>query len=63
MSATCSSISSLRSVVVVGKFAIWSRARFNCSAASISAERSSDRCPALPHRHAAEAQASGPASG
>src|SRR5262249_20194747 len=34
MSATCSSISSLRSVVVVGKFAIWSRARLNCSAAS-----------------------------
>ena len=30
-----------------------SSARVSCSAASTSAERSSDRCPALPHRPAA----------
>ena len=33
-----------------GKVAIWSSARVNCAAASTSAERSSDRCPALPHK-------------
>ena len=36
-----------------GKVAIWSRARVSCSIASTSAERSSERCPALPHRPAA----------
>ena len=39
-----------RSAGVLGKVAIWSRARVNCSTASTSAERCSDRCPALPHR-------------
>ena len=34
---------------VAGKVAIWASARVNCSTASTSAERSSDRCPALPH--------------
>ena len=33
-----------------GKVSIWASARVNCSAASTSAERSSDRCPALPHK-------------
>ena len=32
-----------------GQLAIWPSARLSCSAASSSAERSSDRCPALAH--------------
>ena len=36
-----------------GKVAIWSRARVSCSTASTNAERSSDRCPALPQKLAA----------
>ena len=31
----------------------WSRARLRCSTASTNAERSSSRCPALPHKAAA----------
>ncbi len=38
---------------VAGNAAIWASARVSCSTASTSAERSSDRCPALPHRPAA----------
>ena len=44
---------SRRSAGVLGKLAICPRARVSCSMASISAERSSDRNPALPHRAAA----------
>ena len=50
MSATCSLICFATQRGVAGKVAIWSSARVSCSIASASAERSSDRCPALPHR-------------
>ena len=50
---TCSLIASRSSAGVAGKVAIWARARVSCSAASTSAERASDRCPALPHSPAA----------
>ena len=53
MSATCSLICSRRNAGVVGKVAIWSRARVSCATASTNSERASDRCPALPHRSAA----------
>src|SRR5262249_43460303 len=52
-SATCSLICWPRTTGVLGNVAIWSRARVSCSAASTSADRASDRCPALPQRPAA----------
>ena len=51
-SATCKMICSRRRSDVLGKVAICARAWLSCSAASTSAERSCDRCPALPHRRA-----------
>ena len=53
MRATWSLICSRRRAGVAGKVAIWSKARVSCAIASTNAERSSDRCPALPHRPAA----------
>src|SRR5262245_36150656 len=53
MRATCSLICSRRSAGLLGKVAIWARARMNCSTASTNAERSSDLSPALPHSPAA----------
>src|SRR5258707_7433469 len=49
-SATCKMTCSRRRSDVLGKVAICARAWPSCSAASTSAERSCDRCPALPHR-------------
>src|SRR5438552_356088 len=52
-SAAWSLSSSRRNAGVAGRIANWLSARVRCSTASTSAERSSDRCPALPHRPAA----------
>ena len=50
MSPTCNSICSWRRAGVAGKVAIWSSAWVSCAIASTSAERASERCPALAHR-------------
>src|SRR5215470_1991761 len=52
-SATCSLIWSPRSAGVPGSVAICERARMSWTVASTSAERASDRWPALPHKAAA----------